>query len=228
MTDRHPRRWPTSPPTSTTPTPRGSPTPSRSGTTSRARARSPTRDRYGGVWLPTRHEDVSAIAYDTDHFTSPRRRRDRGPAARRRAPIGVAPPITSDPPFHHVARRLLLPAFAPRPIDALEPFTRSCCRDLLDARSATRRRRRRRRLRAAHPRARHRPACSGFPPEDDDLLPRLHPRRPRESSTADEERVRERRAPRRLPRPPHRTTTSSTLATTSPRYLLDAEIDGSR
>src|SRR5262245_42288663 len=27
-------------------------------------------DRYGGAWLPTSHEDVSAIAYDTDHFTS--------------------------------------------------------------------------------------------------------------------------------------------------------------
>ena len=27
-------------------------------------------DRYGGVWLPTRHEDVAAIAYDTEHFTS--------------------------------------------------------------------------------------------------------------------------------------------------------------
>ena len=27
-------------------------------------------DRFGGTWLPTRHEDVVAIAYDTDHFTS--------------------------------------------------------------------------------------------------------------------------------------------------------------
>ena len=27
-------------------------------------------DRFGGVWLPTRHEDVRAIANDTEHFTS--------------------------------------------------------------------------------------------------------------------------------------------------------------
>ena len=27
-------------------------------------------DRYGGGWLPTRHEDVAAIAYDTDRFSS--------------------------------------------------------------------------------------------------------------------------------------------------------------
>lgn len=27
-------------------------------------------ERYGGAWLPTRHEDVAAIAYDTDRFSS--------------------------------------------------------------------------------------------------------------------------------------------------------------
>ena len=88
-------------------------------------------DRYGGVWLPTRHEDVSAIAYDTDHFSS------RGVVVaevkpQAEPPIGGAPPITSDPPFHAFARRLLLPAFAPRPVQALEPVTRQLCRDLLD------------------------------------------------------------------------------------------------
>jgi len=88
-------------------------------------------ERYGGVWLPTRHEDVSAIAYDTDHFSS------RGVVVaevkpQAEPPIGGAPPITSDPPFHAFARRLLLPAFAPRPIQALEPVTRQLCRDLLD------------------------------------------------------------------------------------------------
>ena len=27
-------------------------------------------DRYGGTWLPVRYGDVSAVAYDTEHFTS--------------------------------------------------------------------------------------------------------------------------------------------------------------
>ncbi len=27
-------------------------------------------DRYGGGWLPTRHDDVAAVAYDTERFTS--------------------------------------------------------------------------------------------------------------------------------------------------------------
>ena len=92
-------------------------------------------ERYGGVWLPVRHRDIAAVAYDTEHFTSRavvvselRPGADMPPA-----PIGAAPPITSDPPFHAVARRMLLPAFAPKPIAALEPFTRDLCRELLEA-----------------------------------------------------------------------------------------------
>ena len=87
--------------------------------------------RYGGVWLPTRHEDVAAIAYDTEHFTS------RSVIVNNGRPLGehaggFAPPITSDPPFHHEARRLLLPAFAPRAIAHLEEFTRAYCHQLID------------------------------------------------------------------------------------------------
>jgi hypothetical protein len=88
-------------------------------------------DRYGGVWLPTRHEDIAAIAYDTEHYSS------QGVVVSELrpdipAPIGPAPPITSDPPFHAIARRLLLPAFSPKIIDKLEPSTRQLCHSLLD------------------------------------------------------------------------------------------------
>ncbi len=92
-------------------------------------------DRYGGTWLPVRQQDIAAVAYDTEHFTSRsvvvnevRPGPDQPPA-----PIGLAPPITSDPPFHALARRMLLPAFSPKPIAALEPFTRGLCRELLDS-----------------------------------------------------------------------------------------------
>ena len=88
-------------------------------------------DRYNGAWLPTRHEDIAAIAYDTEHFTSQsvvvNESRPLQPA-----PQGIAPPISSDPPFHHEARRLLLPAFAPKAIEPLEQFTRDYCDELLD------------------------------------------------------------------------------------------------
>lgn len=89
-------------------------------------------DRYGGVWLPTRHDDVSAIAYDTENFTSRSVvvTEHRPPAL---APQGVAPPISSDPPFHQGARRVLLPAFAPQAIARLEPSTRAYCEELVAA-----------------------------------------------------------------------------------------------
>jgi cytochrome P450 len=101
------------------------------------RARCPVAhsDRYGGTWLPVRHDDVTAVAYDTEHFTSRsvvvsevRPGPDDLPA-----PVGLAPPITSDPPFHAMARRLLLPAFSAKRIAQLEPFTRDLCTELLDA-----------------------------------------------------------------------------------------------
>jgi cytochrome P450 len=92
-------------------------------------------DRYGGTWLPLTHELVSEVAYDTERFTSRAvvvTGRRPGPEAPP-APIGVAPPISSDPPFHAIVRRMLIPAFAPKAIAALEPFTRDLCRELLDA-----------------------------------------------------------------------------------------------
>lgn len=93
-------------------------------------------ERYGGVWLPLTHEMVHEIAYDTEHFTSrsvvvgqlkPSEIEDAMPA-----PIGGAPPITSDPPFHQEARRILLPAFAPKKIDPLRDEIREMCHELID------------------------------------------------------------------------------------------------
>jgi cytochrome P450 len=131
-------------------------------------------ERYGGTWLPVRHQDIAAVAYDTEHFTSRsvvvsevRPGPDDLPA-----PIGLAPPITSDPPFHAVARRMLLPAFAPKRIAALEPFTRDVCRQLLDASSGLTE------FDAAVDYAQHIPVrviigMLGFPQEDSDIFRRF-------------------------------------------------------
>jgi cytochrome P450 len=92
-------------------------------------------DRYGGAWLPVTHADVSAVARDTDHFSS------EGAVLANRppreewvslAPIGGAPPITSDPPFHADARRLLLSAFSPQVVAEWEPEIRRLCNELID------------------------------------------------------------------------------------------------
>jgi cytochrome P450 len=90
-------------------------------------------DRFGGGWLPTRYEDVAAIAYDTDRFSSRSiiMGNFRPPADI--APVGGSPPISSDPPFHHDARKLLLPAFTKSAVSRLEPATRSFCHSLIDA-----------------------------------------------------------------------------------------------
>ncbi|MEN9802432.1 MAG: hypothetical protein RLZ37_1557 [Actinomycetota bacterium] len=88
-------------------------------------------DRYGGTWLPVTHEHVREIAYDTENFTS-RAVVVSTVIPEDPAPIGGAPPITSDPPFHHEARKLLLPPFAPKKIEAWEEEVRILCRDLLD------------------------------------------------------------------------------------------------
>jgi cytochrome P450 len=140
------------------------------------RARCPVAhsDRYGGTWLPVRHRDIAAVAYDTEHFTSRSvvvSEVRPGPYDLP-APIGLAPPITSDPPFHAVARRMLLPAFAPKRVAALEPFTRRLCRQLLDATAG------RSEFDAAVEYAQHIPlrviiGMLGFPQEDAEIFRRF-------------------------------------------------------
>ncbi len=91
-------------------------------------------DRYGGMWAPLTHETVNEIAYDTETFTSRSVvvSHTRPGDLALPPPIGVAPPITSDPPFHKEARRMLLPAFAPKKIAEWESEIRTLCQGLLD------------------------------------------------------------------------------------------------
>jgi cytochrome P450 len=91
-------------------------------------------ERYEGSWLPTRYEDVVALAQEYEVFTS------RGilvmpppPGQAEGAYGGVAaPPITSDPPDHHWHRRLILPVFAPQAVAKYEQSTRDLCNALID------------------------------------------------------------------------------------------------
>jgi cytochrome P450 len=88
--------------------------------------------RFGGAWLPTRYEDVAAIAYDTEHFSSRSIILSNFRPPRELAPVGGSPPISSDPPFHHHARKLLLPAFTKAAVTKQEPGTRRFCHSLID------------------------------------------------------------------------------------------------
>jgi cytochrome P450 len=91
-------------------------------------------DRWGGSWLPTRYDDVVAMAQEHDVFTS---RQiivvPPVPGAGEGAYGAVAaPPITSDPPDHHWHRRLILPAFSPQSVATFEDGTRKLCHRLID------------------------------------------------------------------------------------------------
>ena len=104
---------------------------------SELRARCPIAQtqRYGRTWMPVDYDDIARIAHDVEHFSS----RDIAVITPNRelnplAPIMLeAPPITSDPPVHTWARRLLLPSFGPSAIDAVTPVTRGLANELIDA-----------------------------------------------------------------------------------------------
>src|SRR5512132_3014711 len=89
-------------------------------------------ERFGGGWLPTRYEDVAAIAYDTERFSSRSIIMSNFRPPPELAPVGGSPPISSDPPFHHEARRLLLPAFTKPAAGQHEPAARALCHALID------------------------------------------------------------------------------------------------
>jgi len=89
-------------------------------------------DRLGGSWLPTRYEDVVAVAHDIEHFSS----LDVGVVPQLDdddsfLPVGL-PPIAADPPEHTWSRRLLLPWFSHRRVAEYEVATRDICRRLVD------------------------------------------------------------------------------------------------
>jgi cytochrome P450 len=84
-------------------------------------------DRFLGAYLPTRYEDVRAIANDPVHFSS------RRVVVREARPEPMpSPPITSDPPQHKPFKQLLLPPFTAEAMTKLEPRARAICNELID------------------------------------------------------------------------------------------------
>jgi cytochrome P450 len=101
-------------------------------------------DRRGSTWLPTRYDDVTAIAHDIEHFSSLRVAvipvaMDDGTEGGGGPPqleYGL-PPISSDPPLHTWTRRLLLPWFSHRRVDEYVSLTRTLCQGLLSGFAST-------------------------------------------------------------------------------------------
>ena len=127
------------------------------------------------MWLPVRHQDIAAVAYDTEHFTS----RSVVVSEVRPGPDDAAGADRSWRPRSPRTRRFTrwrggccCRRSRPKPIAALEPFTRDLCRELLDATSG------RTELDAAVDYAQHIPlrviiGMLGFPQEDADMFRRF-------------------------------------------------------
>lgn len=107
-------------------------------------------DRWGGSFMPTRYEDLFDIARDTARFSSrdvlvshvlppPEVEEAEQREWQERLGEGVqqynvgAPPITSDPPEHTWARKLLLPPLSVNAIAKWETETRELCNELIDS-----------------------------------------------------------------------------------------------
>lgn len=86
--------------------------------------------RFRGMVVPVRHRDIEAVARDTATWSS------RSPLVAdfgAMADFGIlAPPISSDPPYHTQFRKLLLPFFSPQRMEALRPAIEGHCDALLD------------------------------------------------------------------------------------------------
>jgi len=92
-------------------------------------------NRRGSNWLPTRYEDVTAMAHDIEHFSSVEVAVipfDGEEPEEPLLPYGL-PPISVDPPIHTWTRRLLLPWFSHRRVEGYEAMTRDLCRGLIDS-----------------------------------------------------------------------------------------------
>ena len=90
--------------------------------------------QWGGSWMPTRYEDIVAMAQEHDVFTSREIIVVPPPPGQAEGPYGgvKAPPITSDPPEHHWHRRAILPVFSPQSVATYEPSMREFCNGLID------------------------------------------------------------------------------------------------
>ena len=94
-------------------------------------------DRRGSNGLPTRYEDVTAIAHDIEHFSSLKVAvipvgEDEGEDGGGGPQLEYGlPPISSDPPLHTWTCRLPLPWFSHRRVESYVALTREFCQNLL-------------------------------------------------------------------------------------------------
>lgn len=91
-------------------------------------------DRWDGSWLPTKYADIQALAKMVPELSSRDPLVTRPPELDGAAnPQVNAPPISADPPLSEWTRRLILPTFAPKAVEAYRPYTEALCHELIDS-----------------------------------------------------------------------------------------------
>ena len=92
-------------------------------------------DRYGGSWLPTRYDDLQALAKMVPELSSKSPLVIDMPEALVKddsTGYNAASPISADPPEQGWTRRALLPHFTPKGIVAEREYTEQLCHELID------------------------------------------------------------------------------------------------
>ena len=92
-------------------------------------------DRYGGSWLPTRYDDLQALAKMVPELSSKSPLVIDMPEALVKddsTGYNAASPISADPPEQGWTRRALLPHFTPKGIAAEREYTERLCHELID------------------------------------------------------------------------------------------------
>lgn len=81
------------------------------------------------AWIPRRTEDMRAIYYDTEHFTT----RDFSPFAKLVGESWINSPVELDPPDHGPFRSMVNPVFTPKAMAQLEDKIRAYAVGYIDA-----------------------------------------------------------------------------------------------
>ena len=92
-------------------------------------------ERYGGSWLPTRYDDLQAMAKMVPELSSKSPLVIDMPDALVKddaTGYNAAAPISADPPEQIWTRRALLPHFTPKGIEKDRSYTEQLCHDLID------------------------------------------------------------------------------------------------
>ncbi len=89
-------------------------------------------ERWGGAYMPTRYNDVVAVAHDAEHYSSIEVSVAPVPASYDEGGNRMRSIIATDAPLHAPERRMILPFFSPKAVLKYEVESRRLCNVFID------------------------------------------------------------------------------------------------